>query len=60
MIASFDGLNLHRVAGPDGLNNDIYMVKQTILASDMCAISYEILDGKDQPPSFLDGPIMHL
>ena len=54
------GLNRHKAAGPDGLNNDFYKDYQAILAPAMVIIGNELLQGRDPPPSFVEGFIILL
>ena len=60
VVAAIAGLHRHKAAGPDGLNNDFYKDNQAILAPAMVILGNELLNGKDPPPSFLEGLIIPL
>ena len=60
VVTAITGFNLHKAAGPDGLNNDSYKDTQAILAPAMVIIGNELLQGRDPPPSFVEGFIILL
>ena len=60
VVTAITGLNWHKAAGPDGLNIDFYKDNQAILAPAMVITENELLQGRDPPPSFLEGLIIPL
>ena len=60
MVAAIAGLHRHKAAGRDGPNNDFYKDNQALLAPAMVILGNELLNGKDPPPSFLEGLIIPL
>ena len=60
VLTAVTSLSRHKAAGPDGLNNDFYKYTPALLVSALVAISNQILEGADPPPSFLEALIIPL
>ena len=60
VIVAIEGLNRHKAAGADGINNDLFKDTQAIMAPAMVAVSNELLQGGLPSASFLEGIIISL
>ena len=54
VIQAINALNGHKVAGADGLNNDLVKDTQALMAPALVTLGNELIGGGDPPTSFLE------
>ena len=60
MLSAVKGLNQHKSAGLDGLNNDYYKETTSVMVSALVNIRNKILEGSGLLPSFLESLVLPL
>eukprot|EP00644_Phytophthora_capsici_P008774 jgi/Phyca11/131860/e_gw1.118.5.1 len=60
LLEAINGLQRHKAAGADGLNNDFYLDLAPVMVPRLAVVCNEILQGQAPPESFLQAVVVPL